>query len=179
MNDYSNFIHEAPYMLAENKCKHLIQYFENNIQLYNGNYIEINDTPIDDPHMYEIINEITNVFDDQFKIYFSKLSKFYNIHQHKFVTSQIRIEKQLKEQQIGDKNELSPTCLAYIFFLNNIDNGGDICFLNDKTIKAETGKLILFPKEWFFTFKEHIPISDDKYILYGGFILDREFISDR
>jgi hypothetical protein len=167
MNDYSNFIHEAPYMLAENNCKHLIQYFENNKQLCKENYIEINETSIDDPHIYEIINEIYNVFDNQFKIYFSKLSEFYNIHHNKFGTSQIRIEKQSKGQQVGDKHELTPTSLVYLFFLNNIDNGGDMCFFNDKTIKAETGKLILFPKEWFLTFKEHIPISDDKYILYG------------
>lgn len=160
-------------MLDENKCKYLIQYFENNVQLgkTNINCIEINDTQINDPHMYEIINEITNVFDDQFKIYFSKLSKFYNIYQHNFVTSQICLEKQLKEQPIIDKNKYTPSCLVYMFFLNNIDNGGDICFLNDKTIKAETGKLILFPKDWFFTFKENTPISNDKYIVHGSFDL--------
>jgi hypothetical protein len=174
MNDYSNFIYEASNMLDENKCKYLIQYFEDNIQLYknNTNCIEINNTQIDDPHMYEIINEITDVFNAQFKIYFSKLSQFYNIHPHEFVTSQICIEKQLKEQPIIKKNITTRSSLSYMFFLNNIDNGGDIFFLNDKTIKAEAGKLIFFPKEWFFQFKENIPISNDKYILQGSFYLN-------
>lgn len=185
MNDYSNYIYEAPNMLDENKCKYLIQYFENNIQLHknNKNCIEINDTQLDDPQMYEIINEITNIFDAQFKIYFSNLLQFYNIHQHKFITSQLCIEKQLKEQQIINKNitvtnktketittiPTTRSSLDYIFFLNNIDNGGDICFCNDKTIQAESGKLIFFPKEWFLSFKENIPISNDKYMLQGSF----------
>lgn len=173
MNDFSNYIYEAPSMLDETKCKYLIQYFENNTQLYkkNANCIEINNTLIDDPKMYEFINEITNIFDTQFKIYFSNLSNLYNIHQHKFVTSQICVEKQIKERQIISKNKIQRSSMGYMFFLNDIENGGEICFLNNKPIKAESGKLLFFPIEWFFTFKENIPMSNDKYILHGTFSL--------
>jgi len=173
MNDYSNYIYEAPSMLDENNCKYIIQYFENNTQLYkkNANCIEINETTIYDPKMYEVINEIKNIFDTQFKIFFSNLSNLYNIHQHKFVTSQFCVEKQIKERQIISKNQIQRSSMGYMFFLNDIENGGDIYFLNNKPIKAESGKLIFFPIEWFFTFKENIPMSNDKYILHGSFTL--------
>ena len=39
-------------------------------------------------------------------------------------------------------------------------------FKNGK-IKAEKGKLLIFPSSWTYIHRGNIPISDDKYIITG------------
>ena len=184
MTDFSNFIYEAPCVLDENACKCLIQCFEQNKHFHTSNkekyatVLNLNNlkqTNTSDTKIYEIITEIANIFDIHINKYFSKLITLYNINHPNFSTSGINITKYNKNE--GDcinKAHLNirngkQSQFIYIFFLNNIDNGGDICFFNNKTIKAESGKLVLFPTEWFFMHKNNIPISDDKYTLSGLF----------
>lgn len=179
MDDFSNYIYEAPGVLDENTCKTLIQYFEKNnylhIQDKNTTILKLNQSIINDSKIDEIMNEVKNIFDMHINTYFSKLMTLYNINQPKFTTTSIDITKYYKNKGVCinqtnvsiQNNKHSQ--FIYIFFLNNIDNGGDICFFNNKTIKVEPGKLILFPTEWFFIYKNNIPISHDKYTLSGLF----------
>jgi len=62
--------------------------------------------------------------------------------------------------------------LTFIFFLNTIDEGGEIEFFGYHKIKPEKGKIIIFPSEWFFPYSEKISISDDKYVIKGWIYID-------
>lgn len=57
--------------------------------------------------------------------------------------------------------------LAYIFYLNDIQEGGETEFYEGTKIKPETGKLLIFPSLWTYPHKGNIPISNDKYIVTG------------
>ena len=58
--------------------------------------------------------------------------------------------------------------VTFIFYLNDVEEGGETYFYNGK-IKPEAGKLLLFPATWTYNHKGNMPISNDKYIITGWF----------
>ena len=59
--------------------------------------------------------------------------------------------------------------LTYIWFLNDIDNGGELVFWNNKEkIKPKQGTIVIFPSNWTFSYKHTHPIEQDQYIVIGG-----------
>ena len=67
----------------------------------------------------------------------------------------------------ADFNNNRYRVLTFLWYLNDIDDGGETEFFNDFRIKPKAGKLILFPASWTFPHKGRIPISDNKYIITG------------
>jgi len=58
--------------------------------------------------------------------------------------------------------------LAYILYLNDIDEGGETEFLyQSKRIKPEKGTLILFPAAFTHAHRGNPPLSNTKYIATG------------
>lgn len=58
--------------------------------------------------------------------------------------------------------------IAFIWYLNDVDIGGETEFFNGKIkIKPEVGKLLLFPSLWTYPHSGLIPLSSDKYIITG------------
>lgn len=55
----------------------------------------------------------------------------------------------------------------FLWYLNDVEDGGKTVFFNNNEIKPEQGKMIIFPSEWFFTHKGEMPVSCDKYIITG------------
>jgi 2OG-Fe(II) oxygenase superfamily len=61
--------------------------------------------------------------------------------------------------------------ITFLWYLNDVDEGGETEFWGSKCIKPEKGKLILFPAFWCFPHRGKLPISSDKYIITGWFYL--------
>ena len=58
--------------------------------------------------------------------------------------------------------------LTYIFYLNDVIEGGETEFLFGKyKIKPTAGKLLLFPASWTYPHCGKMPYSNDKYIITG------------
>jgi hypothetical protein len=57
--------------------------------------------------------------------------------------------------------------MTYLWYLNDVKEGGETVFWNDYKIKPEKGKLILFPACWTFPHCGKMPISSNKYIITG------------
>jgi hypothetical protein len=55
----------------------------------------------------------------------------------------------------------------FIFFLNTVENGGEVEIIGKTKIKPKKGKLLIFPSGWCFPYCHKIPISDNKYIITG------------
>lgn len=55
----------------------------------------------------------------------------------------------------------------FMWYLNDVTEGGETEFFGSYKIKPEKGKMVIFPSEWFFPHTGKIPISDDKYIVTG------------
>jgi prolyl 4-hydroxylase len=54
--------------------------------------------------------------------------------------------------------------LSFIFYLNDVEQGGETVFANLR-VKPEKGLLLMFPPMWMFPHRGDPPISNTKYIL--------------
>ena len=61
--------------------------------------------------------------------------------------------------------------ITYLWYLNDVPEGGETEFFSKVKIKPECGKLILFPATWSYPHCSKIPISNDKYIITGWMYL--------
>ena len=62
--------------------------------------------------------------------------------------------------------------LTWSIYLNTIEEGGETEFLHQsKRIKAEKGKILLFPASFTHLHRGNPPLLEDKYILTGWFNL--------
>lgn len=57
--------------------------------------------------------------------------------------------------------------LTYIWYLNDVNEGGETEFIDGTLIKPEEGKLMLFPATWTYIHQGRPPISNTKYICTG------------
>jgi Rps23 Pro-64 3,4-dihydroxylase Tpa1-like proline 4-hydroxylase len=57
--------------------------------------------------------------------------------------------------------------LTFLWYLNDVEEGGETEFWSKYSIKPEAGKLVLFPACWTFPHTGKVPISNDKYIITG------------
>jgi hypothetical protein len=120
-------------------------------------------------------------------IYLSYLKQFYNIIlSQKFCINSITIFKMINNvgfipYQNNDWGDLitatnsmieKQNIFTFMWFLNDDFENGETVFLNDNVIKAEKGKLVVFPSEWFIPNKSNIPIGNDKYILICWIYVD-------
>jgi predicted 2-oxoglutarate/Fe(II)-dependent dioxygenase YbiX len=62
--------------------------------------------------------------------------------------------------------------LTFLWYLNDVSEGGETEFFGDMKIMPEAGKLILFPANWTFPHCAKTPISSDKYIITGWLFAD-------
>jgi hypothetical protein len=60
--------------------------------------------------------------------------------------------------------------LTYIWYLNDVEDGGYTEFIDGTIIKPEMGKLILFPSTWTYLHRGVSPLFKDKYISTGWLI---------
>lgn len=57
--------------------------------------------------------------------------------------------------------------ITFLWYLNDINEGGETVFSGKYAVKPTTGKLVLFPATWSYPHCGKVPISNDKYILTG------------
>ena len=56
---------------------------------------------------------------------------------------------------------------TYIWYLNDVDIGGETVFNQQIKITPKTGRLVIFPACWTAPHQGKMPISNDKYIITG------------
>ena len=84
---------------------------------------------------------------------------------HKYFANQGSFEYH-SDNAIKYKEGLHRT-VTYLFYLNDIDVGGETEIMKTIKIKPEAGKLLLFPACWTYPHKGCMPISNNKYIITG------------
>ena len=57
--------------------------------------------------------------------------------------------------------------ITFLWYLNDVAEGGETEFWAKHRIKPEAGKLLLFPATWTYPHRGMMPISNDKYIITG------------
>jgi len=64
-------------------------------------------------------------------------------------------------------NHLGAAIISFIFFLNTIEEDGEVEFINGVKISPKKGNLIFFPATWDIMYKHNISYNFDKYIIAG------------
>ena len=57
--------------------------------------------------------------------------------------------------------------INFIWYLNDVEEGGETEFFGNYRIKPTQGKIVFFPSEWFYPHQGKTPLSNNKYILTG------------
>lgn len=64
-------------------------------------------------------------------------------------------------------NEIHTRVLTFIWYLNDVSEGGETVFINKCKIKPKKGSLLFFPALWTYHHCGMVPESNDKYIITG------------
>lgn len=96
------------------------------------------------------INHATEIDTYMIQRYKKNVGKFiyHNDSHHDFINQRSRI-------------------ITFLWYLNDVYEGGETVFSGKYAVKPTTGKLVLFPATWSFPHCGKVPISNDKYILTG------------
>ena len=62
--------------------------------------------------------------------------------------------------------------ITFIWYLNDVEEGGETEFIDGTIIKPKKGQLLLFPSDWTYMHKGNMPLSNDKYICTGWIYLN-------
>ena len=62
--------------------------------------------------------------------------------------------------------------LTFLFYLNDVEEGGETEFYDSTKIRPAKGKLLLFLATWTYVHRGNVPVSSDKYILTGWLYSD-------
>ncbi len=120
--------------------------------------------------------ELNNNVIEYIKKYNNMVHSNYNIFDTNYLsTASMQLQKYEKnvgkyvyhEDSICKFTERKIRKLTFLWYLNDVDEGGETEFWSKYCIKPEAGKLVLFPACWTFPHTGKVPISNDKYIITG------------
>ena len=185
-----DFIAEFPLAFTKDFCEKVINAFEDKSKLNftiqrhqegvsslkkndEATFIVAEDINSNSALSGDDINIFTKVFwKDCFLQYQEKYGMLNELEQ--YAIYDFKIQKTLPGQGYhiwhcendGKKNR--NRLLAWAIFLNDVEEGGETEFLyQHKRIKAEQGKLVMFPAYFTHTHRGNPPISGNKYIATG------------
>lgn len=184
MNEY---IYQQKNVLTSDLCDKIIQYYNDSKETYEGvTYGGLNknikDTrdliiPSTDPYWENINTVLYESLYANILIYLKQINPdtvSYRIFPtNRLTESFFMIQKYQKNKgkyvyHNDSRFESSKyRVITFIWYLNNVEEGGETEFWGEYSVKPEKGKLVLFPASWTFPHCGKMPISHDKYIVTG------------
>ena len=183
-NDF--YIYSTKNSLSKSLCEEIIDRFEKEDKkragiTFAGENKDIKDT-LDfhlshNPDDWKDIDKVlTNELNKALNLYFETINKDIKILVCDNLTDLgFQIQKYNKgvgkyifhnDHQIYLKDGMD-RALTYIWYLNDVEEGGETSFFNKGKIRPEQGKLVLFPSCWTYPHAGIMPVSSDKYIITG------------
>tara|TARA_Y100000816_G_scaffold292020_1_gene285445 strand:+ start:197 stop:817 length:621 start_codon:yes stop_codon:yes gene_type:complete len=195
-----NYIYIKNKAINEELCDELINFFEiyknkrRDGVVLSGMNKEIKDTTditlnLNDENYfisraYKTIHNIIFENVDQWNEQLKKQNQHENIY-IRFIDSPLFLKRGLLMQKYNKKtgfytyhndfsisSKIGNRVITFIFYLNDVEKGGETEFFGKHKISPERGKIVLFPASWTFPHRGISPISDDKYILTGWIYTD-------
>jgi hypothetical protein len=184
--EFNNFVYITKNSLDENCCNEIIKLFENSDKTYkgvtSGGINENIKTSIDlrmdmDPKVFKDLDKI--LYDELNKHLYKYIDianqNCHTIEVSLYEDSGFQIKKYIKNigfykyhnDEYINFSQDTYRVITYIWYLNNIEIGGETEFGGNIKIKPETGKLVLFPASWTFPHCGLMPVDNDKYIVSG------------
>ena len=176
--------------LSQELCNDMINLFEHEDRLYPGVTSSGLNTDIKDTTDFMITNGgtrwnkinklLSKELNNNVIQYIKKCSNMVHSNYQIFGTDYLSSETmqlQKYEKNVGkyvyhqdglcDFTKRKIRKLTFLWYLNNVEEGGETEFWSKYSIKPEAGKLVLFPADWTFPHTGKVPISNDKYIITG------------
>jgi len=127
----------------------LMQELTNNLKTYT----EILDSQIGDGNIFHHMKDDLKIIYDSLHInkYESNNRGKYDYHTDRYLNKGMNEERHI----------------TFIWYLNNVTEGGETEIKGNIKIKPETGKLLLFPSTWTYPHCSRPTISNDKYVIVG------------
>jgi hypothetical protein len=174
--------------LSKELCDEMIQLFEKSNDRYNGITgsgvnAHIKDTTdlliTGQPEWSKISDTLGRELNHNILAYVTKYNNMFDsytiFHDNELRIPTMQIQKYNKN--IGkfvyhddfkcDFKDLMVRQLSFLWYINDVDEGGETEFWSKYNIKPKTGKLILFPAHWTYPHSAKKPISNDKYVITG------------
>lgn len=185
-----NYIKQYKNNLSKNFCQNIIKKFESDKNKtkgitgmgYNPNIKQSIDLHIstcsgwekEDEHLFESLKDPIASYIDEFYLEICKgilLSPFDSGYQIQKTTvddiGYVWHNDFFAENR--DTNKVATRIATYIWYLNDIEEGGETEFIDGTKVLPETGKLIIFPSTWTYSHQGHPPKSGNKYICTGWY----------
>lgn len=185
-----DYIYINEYAISQELCADMIELFEKSNKRYEGitagglnkNVKDTSDLMMDknDKTWKDIYIFLKEELTLNLNKYLDKINSKYESHMFELFDRNIEISNFMMQrylQNIGkytyhndfsvDHQQQKYRVLTYLFYLNDVEEGGETELLNDIKIKPKAGKLLLFPATWTFPHRGIMPISSNKYIITG------------
>ncbi len=65
-----------------------------------------------------------------------------------------------------DSKNNSYRAITYLWYLNDVEEGGETAFFGDYKIKPKMGKLIFFPASWCYPHTGKMPLSSGYMLIF-------------
>ena len=183
------FIKTYPNVLSDLMCENIIKFYQDSDKKKDGittgginkeikNSLDLFYEDIDNSEWYFYVNYIRDIITIKLRLY------SYDLNEGSFLNKKVMNFSSFEEygfqiqEYIANEgyynfhNDFSIKngkyrAITFLFYLNDVEEGGETEFYNGMKIKPEKGKLLFFPASWNYPHKGNIPISNDKYILTG------------
>ena len=180
-----NFIGVYENALSEELCGKVIDWFENNPHISGDGKVadgmvdkevkDSTDAPLTFNSGVEVSNIIASALVESLKKYKKKYSVLDRCVPPWSYADGYNIQKYnpggayFIEHCENDHKE-SPRILAWMLYLNTVDDGGGTKFTTyDLTVKAEVGKILIWPAYWTHMHKGIVSPTQTKYIATGWY----------
>jgi len=174
--------------LSKELCDEMIQLFETSSDRYigttasgvNANIKDTTDLVItDNPEWSKISDTLSRELNNNIQEYVTKYNQMFDnytiFHQCELQIPSMQMQKYNKK--VGNyvyhndfdynvKHSLVRQ-LTFLWYINDVDEGGETEFWSKYNIKPKAGKLVLFPAHWTYPHSAKKPISNDKYVITG------------
>ena len=118
-----------------------------------------------------ILNNLTNI--NIFNINLNIFSKLYNNNDTGYKIQKYDRDKGYYNYHNDFEYSVKGVrVITFIWYLNDVEEGGETEFINGTIIKPKKGQLLLFPSDWTYMHKGNMPLSNDKYICNGWIYLN-------
>lgn len=179
-----DFIYEKHNALTKEQCEDLINIFEENnkyqVEGLIGNGInksvkESTDFHFDDDNLkivQRIYGErIPDMLDAMLVEMYKYMDKFPIFEMTTVSIDSFNLQKYEPGQGFHKWHYESTTdkirLFVWMIYLNDVPDGGTQFMMQERTVKAEQGKLLFFPADWTYTHKGEVSNTTTKYILTG------------
>ena len=190
MKQFSDLIFIKDGALKPDFCEQAIKKFEDDGEAEPGGTGRFNTYNPTVKQSYDLFIEPSNGWGDEDEVFFQSLVNCYKEYYENFIETipgcsgyNMLWDRGYKIQRtvpggfyhwhndfgVGDErhSDFGERLVTFIWYLNDVDEGGETEFMDGTKVKPKQGRLMFFPCTWMYGHRGCPPVSNNKYICTG------------